>query len=185
MVVDVAPLLCDGRVHSRLYTDPGVFELELERVWYRTWVYVGHVSEVVSPGDHVTRSIGLQPVVLSRYDDGGIHLDPVGVASAVGLGASVPRVGVYRGFGFGSLAVDREDLEEHLGAAASYIDRFVDMAPAREVSLGAGVVRHLIHGNWKMPVENATDGYHPVFLHQSCIREFRAEGVNHAEALGN
>jgi len=24
-----------------VYTDPAVFEAELERIWYRTWVYVG------------------------------------------------------------------------------------------------------------------------------------------------
>jgi hypothetical protein len=33
------------RVHSSLYTDPAIFADELERIWYRTWVFVGHTSE--------------------------------------------------------------------------------------------------------------------------------------------
>lgn len=178
MAVDVASLLEDHRVHARVYTDSEVFAVEVERIWSRTWVYVGHESEVPRPGDHVARLIGVQPVAVRRDDDGSVRVTLPG-------SAPVPRMGTYRGFVFASLTGEGESLEEHLGAAADYVDHFVDMAPAGEVRLGAGVVRHLVMGNWKMPVENATDGYHPVFLHQSCIREFRAEGANHAEALGS
>ena len=33
------------------YTDPGIYELELERIVYRNWILAGHVSELPSPGD--------------------------------------------------------------------------------------------------------------------------------------
>ena len=62
------------RVHGSLYTDPAVFQAELEHIWYRTWVYVGHVSEVPEPNDYVRKSIGPQPVIMTRDRDGEIHL---------------------------------------------------------------------------------------------------------------
>ena len=43
-------------MHGSLYTDPRVFADELTRIWYRTWVYVGHESEVGQPGDYVRKS---------------------------------------------------------------------------------------------------------------------------------
>ncbi len=36
------------------YTDPEIFEREKERVFFRTWQYVGHVSQVQNAGDYFT-----------------------------------------------------------------------------------------------------------------------------------
>ena len=36
---------------QRFYTDPAIYELELERVISRNWFLAGHVSEVAEPGD--------------------------------------------------------------------------------------------------------------------------------------
>jgi phenylpropionate dioxygenase-like ring-hydroxylating dioxygenase large terminal subunit len=67
-------LIRSDRVRGRLYRDPAIFQLELERIWYRTWVYVGHESEIPKPHDFVRKSIGLQPILMTRAQDGGIHL---------------------------------------------------------------------------------------------------------------
>lgn len=67
-------LIEPDRVHSSLYTDPAIYEAELERIWYRTWVYVGHESEIPEPNDYVLKSIGHQPVIMSRDRQGQIHL---------------------------------------------------------------------------------------------------------------
>ncbi len=67
-------LVREDRVHRRLYTDAGVFALELERIFERTWVFVGHESEVPQPGDYRTTAIGRQPVILSRHTDGSVHV---------------------------------------------------------------------------------------------------------------
>ncbi|MER5538899.1 aromatic ring-hydroxylating oxygenase subunit alpha [Streptomyces mirabilis] len=69
-----ARLIQPTRVHGSLYTDPEIFAEELERIWYRTWVYVGHVSEVPEPGDYVRKNIGPQDVVMTRDRDGEVHL---------------------------------------------------------------------------------------------------------------
>jgi phenylpropionate dioxygenase-like ring-hydroxylating dioxygenase large terminal subunit len=61
-------------VNGRVYYDPEIFRNEMERIWHREWVYVAHESEVPEPGDYVTRQIGLQPVIVSRDEDGKVHL---------------------------------------------------------------------------------------------------------------
>ena len=61
-------------IHGRLYRDPEVFQRELEAVWYKVWIYVGHASEIPHPGDYVRRQIGLQPVIMIRDDDGHINV---------------------------------------------------------------------------------------------------------------
>ena len=61
-------------VHGSLYTDPALFQLELERIWRRGWVYVGHESEVPRPNDFVMKSIGPEPLIMIRGKDGEIRL---------------------------------------------------------------------------------------------------------------
>ncbi|MEU6375786.1 aromatic ring-hydroxylating dioxygenase subunit alpha [Streptomyces sp. NPDC046909] len=80
---------------------------------------------------------------------------------------SVPRVASYQGFVFGSLAAEGPTLEEHLGAAAGEIDRLVGLSPQGKVRLDAGWLAHRTQANWKLLLENETDGYHPQFVHGS------------------
>lgn len=63
-----------GRVHSSIYTDPAIFELEFERIFHRSWVYIGHASEVRQAGDFRLRTIGRQPVILVRGNDGVVRV---------------------------------------------------------------------------------------------------------------
>lgn len=74
--VDVNALLRleEGLVHSDVYTSPAVFELEMEKLFERGWVYVGHDSEIPRPGDYVVRWIGRQSVILNRDAGGKLNL---------------------------------------------------------------------------------------------------------------
>lgn len=67
-------LIQPSRVHGSLYTSPEIFADELEQIWYRTWVYVGHVSEIAQPNDYVRKNIGPQDVIMTRGADGEVHL---------------------------------------------------------------------------------------------------------------
>ncbi|MBI2803238.1 MAG: aromatic ring-hydroxylating dioxygenase subunit alpha [Gammaproteobacteria bacterium] len=69
-----AHLVRADHVHGSLYTDPTIFHAELEKIWYRTWVYVGHVSEVPKANDFVMKSIGPQAVLMTRDKAGAIYL---------------------------------------------------------------------------------------------------------------
>ena len=74
MTIDVRSLVETSRVHGRLYTDPVVFEEELERIWYGSWVYIAHVSEVPRPGDYRRKRVGFQELVVNRDFEGGLHV---------------------------------------------------------------------------------------------------------------
>ncbi|MGH7880109.1 MAG: aromatic ring-hydroxylating oxygenase subunit alpha, partial [Candidatus Binataceae bacterium] len=67
-------LIQADRVHGSLYADPKIFAAELEKIWYRTWVYVGHESEVPRAHDFVAKAIGPQPLIMTRDGHGVIHL---------------------------------------------------------------------------------------------------------------
>ncbi|HEU4350430.1 MAG TPA: aromatic ring-hydroxylating dioxygenase subunit alpha [Burkholderiales bacterium] len=67
-------LVDDDRVHRDLYIDPEVFQLEMERLWSRTWVYVGHTSQVPQAGDFITLDIAAKPVMLVRHTDGAVRI---------------------------------------------------------------------------------------------------------------
>jgi fatty-acyl-CoA synthase len=57
-----------------MYTDPAVFELEMQKIWHRTWLYAGHESEIPEPGDFVTRTVGRVPLILCRRKDGSVKV---------------------------------------------------------------------------------------------------------------
>ncbi len=67
-------LVQPGKVHRSLYSDPVIFNLEMERIFGRTWLYVGHESQVKNPGDFIATRLGLKPVVMSRHVDGKIYV---------------------------------------------------------------------------------------------------------------
>jgi len=71
----LSSLVEQRRVHKRLYTDPEIFKLEMERVWARAWIFVGHESQTPNPGDYITTTIGAQPVIMVRDSaDGEIRV---------------------------------------------------------------------------------------------------------------
>ena len=213
--VDYKALIEPTRVNSRLYYDEDIFKDELEKIWYRTWVYVGHTSEIPNKNDYVTKSIGPMPILMVRDRDGEIRLllnkcphrgnqlcayqkgnrssftcpyhswtfstkgDLMGFAlpegyegvekKGLGLG-KVPRIAIYRGFIFGSMAHEGPSLEEHLGGAKASLDQLLDNSPTGELEITAGFLQHRTKANWKFMIENETDGYHPGFVHSSIFQ---------------
>jgi len=70
----LAGLVADDRVHRDVYIDPEVFQLEMERLWSRTWIYVGHTSQVPNAGDFITVDVAAKPVILVRHSDGKVRV---------------------------------------------------------------------------------------------------------------
>src|SRR5262245_6060535 len=64
----------DFRVHTSVYTDPEIFAAEMERIFERGGVYVGHTSEVAMPGAYKTTHMGRQPVIVTRDEAGTLHV---------------------------------------------------------------------------------------------------------------
>ena len=67
-------LVEEHRVHRDVYLDPEIFQLEMERVWGKAWIYVGHESQVKEPGQFITTTIGAEPVVMSCDKAGKKHV---------------------------------------------------------------------------------------------------------------
>jgi len=73
-IIDYDALVREDRVHGSVYTDQAIYEAEMERIFHRGWVYVGHAGEIPNPGDFRVRPIGQQSVIMVRDDDGRIRL---------------------------------------------------------------------------------------------------------------
>jgi phenylpropionate dioxygenase-like ring-hydroxylating dioxygenase large terminal subunit len=224
--IDYDALVKEDRVHGRVYTDPAIFEEEMDKIFSRGWVYVGHAGEIPNPGDFRLRQIGRQSVIMVRDNEGQVRLlmnrcthranavcqvergnaqmfrcayhgwtyrtngELASVTYADRYGESfrkeeyglrrVPRLGMHRGFIFGSLSPVGVMLDEHLGPRVKeQLDLFTDLSPAGELEVTAGVHKYGYRANWKFQIENGMDGYHGNFVHQSFFDNIRRRtGIN-------
>jgi phenylpropionate dioxygenase-like ring-hydroxylating dioxygenase large terminal subunit len=62
----ITELIEPDRVHRLVYTDPEIFDREIENIFEQVWVYCGHESQIRNPGDFFTVLIGRQPMVVVR-----------------------------------------------------------------------------------------------------------------------
>lgn len=206
-------LVRPDQIHSSMYTDEEIFRAEMEKVWYESWVFVGHESEIAQPNDYVRKSLGRQDVVMTRDGQGQIHLvvnrcahrgatvcdahqgnsssfrcpyhgwtykndgtmlgypysQGYGGKGKLRLNMGTVRVGVYRGFVFGTFNPDAPSIEDYLGSATGEIDRLCRLSPTGELDISNGWLKHKTRANWKLVMENETDGYHPPFAHGSIL----------------
>ena len=45
-------LVLHDRVHTSLYTDAKIFDQELDKIFYSTWIWVAHTSEIPESGSY-------------------------------------------------------------------------------------------------------------------------------------
>lgn len=69
----ISEMIQPASVHANLYTDPGIFAREMHQIFNQGWVYVGHASEIPKRGDFVRRTMGTEPVILTRSAE-GVHV---------------------------------------------------------------------------------------------------------------
>jgi phenylpropionate dioxygenase-like ring-hydroxylating dioxygenase large terminal subunit len=73
-VADFSKYVEPDRVRREVYTDPAIFELEMQRIHERVWIYCGHDSQVPKTGDYYTLQIGRQPMLMVRAADGSVNV---------------------------------------------------------------------------------------------------------------
>lgn len=54
------------------YRDPGLYELDVQAIFQRTWLMIGFEAELPEPGDYLAETIDGSPIVLIRQKDGSI-----------------------------------------------------------------------------------------------------------------
>lgn len=71
---ELSAMVREDSVHKRVYTDPEIFRLEMQRIYGQAWIYVGHESQVRNTGDYHTTRIGDQDVIMVRGADGKVNV---------------------------------------------------------------------------------------------------------------
>ncbi len=62
------------RVRTDVFRDQDIFDIERKAIFDKSWLYVGHASEIPDAGSFVTRSVGGHPVIMVRQRDGDIKV---------------------------------------------------------------------------------------------------------------
>ena len=69
-VAELAAMRTPGQpLETPFYADREVFETDLEVIFARHWIFVGHDAEIPEPGDFRTIDVGTYSVILVRDDD--------------------------------------------------------------------------------------------------------------------
>jgi phenylpropionate dioxygenase-like ring-hydroxylating dioxygenase large terminal subunit len=63
-----------GTVSREIFVNPDIFNLEMEQLFARAWLFVGHESQVPAPGDYFVSRMGTESVILTRDSSGELNV---------------------------------------------------------------------------------------------------------------
>jgi phenylpropionate dioxygenase-like ring-hydroxylating dioxygenase large terminal subunit len=63
-----------GTISRRVFSSEEIYRQELERVFTKTWLFIGHESQLRQPGDYITNFMAEDPVIATRAADGRIRV---------------------------------------------------------------------------------------------------------------
>ena len=64
----------EGVIDRSIFVDPAIFDQEMEQLFARAWLFVGHESQIAEPGDYFVSRMGTDSVILTRDAQGEIHV---------------------------------------------------------------------------------------------------------------
>src|SRR5438552_17813623 len=63
-----------GQISREIFVNDEIYREELEKVFARSWLFVGHESQIPNPGDFFVSSMGEESVILCRDRAGKVHV---------------------------------------------------------------------------------------------------------------
>ncbi|WP_162975575.1 Rieske 2Fe-2S domain-containing protein, partial [Pseudomonas aeruginosa] len=87
MLTRTSPVLSDGtkvsdliypatrEVQMRVLSDREIYELEMEKIFGKIWVFLGHESEIPNSGDFIVRDMGSDSVIVARGKGGEVYVN--------------------------------------------------------------------------------------------------------------
>lgn len=61
-------------IPSYVFSDREIYDMEMKHIFSKSWLYVGHESEIPNNNDFVTRYMGELPVIVTRSESGSIEV---------------------------------------------------------------------------------------------------------------
>lgn len=61
------------RVAREIFTDKDLFDLEMELIFEKQWIFACHESQIPNPHDFITMQAGRQPMIITRGGKGQLH----------------------------------------------------------------------------------------------------------------
>ena len=63
-----------GLISREIFVSPEFYQEELERLFSRAWLFLGHDSQIPNPGDYFVSRMGEESVILCRDAHGKVHV---------------------------------------------------------------------------------------------------------------
>ena len=120
-----------GLIDRSIFSDQGIFEREMREVFGKSWLFVGHESQIPNPGDYFLSQAGRDAVIVTR-DSSGVVQVMLNVCTHRGMpicrydqGNAKRFACPYHGWTFSNNGISSNIMRIHVLSMESWWKRFI------------------------------------------------------------